>query len=477
MSHSTRREFMKQAAAAGLALCAAERVWQQVVCAAEATGRQPNVLFLLADDLGWGDLGCYGSPIGKTPNIDALAAGGLRFTNFYVSSPVCSPTRGAFTTGRYPARLEIHGHFATEEQNKRRGMPQFMDPDVPTVADQFKRAGYVTGHFGKWHLGTITPAEYGFDDFRVNVGGGDSGWPREGSFWQRSSELIANETIRFLEENRDKPFYANVWTFHPHAPLDPSEEQMAPYENWQERRISGKFTTPFEVFYGTVGEMDKQLGRVLDKLDELGLNDNTVVVFSSDNGPEDIHLRESAHSGIGSTGPFRGRKRSLYEGGIRTPFIVRWPGNTPAGAIDESTVLGGVDFLPSMCALAGVPVQAGLTSDIDGEDMSAALLGTPQTRVRPLKWDRRFRVLGDTIHKSPRMAIRDGDWKLLMNPDGSRIELYNLPADPIEVDNVAAQHPEIVERLRATLLEWNATLPESPIEPDAGALDYPWPAR
>lgn len=473
MARTNRRDFIKQIAAGGLGIVAADMLHTRYAQAESSGDGPPNVLFILADDLGWGDLRCYGSTIAKTPRIDRLAEQGLRFTSFYVNGPVCSPTRAGFTTGRFPSCLGIHSHFASAEQNERRGMPQSMDPEAPTVADFFKEAGYTTGHFGKWHMGVVEAKEYGFDEYRVLGGGGPFAWHGEANFYRRSSELIVDEAIRFIEANRDKPFYANVWTMHPHAPLDPSEDHMKPYARFNDKRLTGEFTTPFGVFYGVVTEMDRQIGRLLDKLDELGLTDNTIVVFSSDNGPEDIHLTESAHSGVGHTGPFRGRKRSLYEGGIRTPFIIRWPGKAPAGKVDDSTILSGVDFLPSICRLAGVGIPGDL--ELDGEDMSGSLVGEPKARTRPLMWERRFRVLGDTINKSPMMAVREGRWKLLMNLDRSRLELYDIPNDPMEVDNVAGREPDVVEELSKALLNWHATLPESPIEREAGSNAYAWP--
>lgn len=463
-----RRAFLRSAALTGFAMLAARGR-----ASAAAAQRPPNVVFVLVDDLGWGDLGCYGSTIAKTPNIDQIAAEGLRFSSFYVNSPVCSPSRTGFMTGCFPSELEIHSHFAKPEQNAERGMPQALDPDTITLADCLKSAGYATGHFGKWHLGNIAPSEYGFDAYRVAAGGDIRGWEPSPDFWRCSSEWIMDAALEFIQKHRGEPFYVNIWTIQPHAPLDPSEEQMAPFDRWKDERLTGTFTTPFGVFYGAVAEVDRQVGRLLDQLDALGLADNTILVFSSDNGPEDIHLAESAHSGVGSPGPFRGRKRSLYEGGIRTPFIIRWPGKVPAAGLDETTVLSGVDFLPSICGLLGVaaPDIAGR----DGEDMSSVLLGQPRERTTPLFWERRFRVLGDAINMSPMMAIREGSWKLLMNPDHSRVELYDIPHDPMEVDNVAAQHPEVVERLTAKLLEWHNALPAGPIEPEAGALRMPWP--
>ena len=233
------------------------------------------------------------------------------------------------------------------------------------------------------------------------------------------------------------------------------------------------FKGALQIYYSAVTDADRQLGRLFDKLGELGLADNTIVIFTSDNGPEDIHVGNASHSGVGSAGPFRGRKRSLYEGGVRMPFLVRWPQKIPAGRVDDSTVMSGVDMLPTICALAGV--QSPKDWKLDGVDMSGTLKGSPAHRAKPLMWDFRYGVAGDTLNRSPMLAIRDGDWKLLMNPDRSRVELYDIPHDSSELNNVADRHPDVVGKLSDALLKWFKSLPEGPIEPEAGKADYRWP--
>ncbi len=196
-------------------------------------------------------------------------------------------------------------------------------------------------------------------------------------------------------------------------------------------------------------------------------------MFSSDNGPEDIHIRNASHSAFGSPGPFRGRKRSLYEGGIRVPFIVRWPGRVPAGRVETRSVLSGVDLLPTLLKIAGLPQDDAL--GLDGEDVSDILFGASRPRRKPLFWEWRFAIAGYNINRSPMLAIREGDWKLLLNPDFSRVELYDIPRDPMELNNLADRRPEIVKDLAAKALAWQKTLPLGPIEPTAGKNDYPWP--
>jgi N-acetylgalactosamine-6-sulfatase len=461
---TSRRSFLRYLAAAPAAL--------------RAANRPPNVVFILADDLGWGDLGCYGHRIIKTPNLDRLARQGTLFTQFYVNGPVCSPSRTAFMTGRFPARLGIHSAIGGEDKQDDRGQEGFLDARVPTVTRNLKAAGYVTAHFGKWHLGAGSNAprvgDYGIDVHKTINGNGPS-WDRQEQrdpyFRARSSRLIVDESIRFIEQNRDKPFYVNVWSLVPHATLNPTDEQMQPYERLSPAGVPHK--SPAQIYSASVTDLDQQIGRLLAKLDELGLADNTLVLFSSDNGPEDIHIRNASHSGIGSNGPFRGQKRSLYEGGIRLPFIARWPGHIPANRVENDAVVSAVDLLPTACKLAAVtPPEA---DRLDGEAVDDVLFGKSRGRSKPIMWEWRYNIQGHTLNKSPMLAIREGNWKLLLNPDRSRVELYDIPRDPSELNNLADRKPEIVKPLAEKALAWQKTLPGDKVFPEAGRNDYPWP--
>jgi N-acetylgalactosamine-6-sulfatase len=437
---------------------------------------RPNFLFILCDDLGWGDLPCYGhrgyrAHGGwmvrgdlKMPATDRLAREGTRFTQFYVASAVCSPSRAAFLTGQFPGRLGIHDYFATPELNAKRGVRDSLDPATPAITRLLRDAGYITAHFGKWHLssgpGAPQPAQYGIDHYDPCLA------PRERV---TSSERIAGEVIRCVEQNRTRPFYINAWLYDPHSPLTPTDEMMAPYRElstqWPSQRSA------FEIYYGVLTYMDRQIGRILEALDRTGTAENTVVVFTSDNGPESGLIPFVSHYGAAATaGPFRGLKRSLYEGGIRTPFMVRWPGHVPAGRVDRASVLAGVDWLPTLCRLAGVNTPA-----VDGEDVSAALYGRPWTRTQALLWENRYPVYGHVLDMSPMLAIRQAQWKLLMNPDRSRVELYDIPRDSAEMNNLAARQPALVERLSSRLRRWQSTLPKGPVDPGAGRNDWPWP--
>lgn len=435
---------------------------------------QPNVVFILADDWGWGDLGCYGNARLRTPNLDRLASQGALFTDFYQCGSVCSPSRAALMTGRFPARWSIHGHFARPQDNANRGMPNWLDPKATTLPGLLKQNGYVTHHVGKWHLGSgpgaPSPDQYGFTSWKmgsagpspdaVHSGGGDR---------SQSTTRIVDDAIRFIEANRDRPFYVQAWLNDTHAILNPSDEQLSRYARLAPKRL--RFSNPFQVYQAVATDADAQLGRLFKRLEELGLTERTFVIFTSDNGPEAMEVTNASHSGVGSPGPFRGRKRSLYEGGIRLPFIVRGPG-VPAGRVSNAIVMGA-DMLPTIASLTGTRVPDGL--ELDGEDRAPVLLGGNARRTKPPMWERRFGIIGHVLNHSPTLAIREGRWKLLMNPDRSRVELYDLSADPSETDNLAPAHPDIVAGLADRLLAWHKALPPGPSDPGAGSNAYPWP--
>lgn len=440
-------------------------------------GDRPNIVFILADDLGWGDLSCYGNRQFRTPNLDRLAAEGTLFTQYYQAGSVCSPTRASLMTGKYPAELRIHGHLATPEQNAGRDMPNYLDPAIPTLPRLLRQAGYKTIHVGKWHLGrpegtSASLSPYGFDAAR---------WidcREEGrDLWSlaerpRASRELIDAAIAEIESHQSEPFYCQIWLNDPHASLAPSEEQMTPYR----RRTPEGFTSPFMVYAATVVEMDRQVGRLLERLKELGLEDRTIVIFSSDNGPEDIDIGNAAWSAYGSAGPLRGRKRSLYEGGIRVPLIVRGP-NIPAGRVDDRSVICSVDFLPTICELAGGEIPPEIREGVRGQSMAAAWYGEETPRSQPLFWEWRFRIFNHIWNRSPMLAVREENWKLLLNPDRSRVELYDIPRDPSEHNNLADRYPEVVARLAEKAIAWQKTLPPGIVEASAGKNDYPWPGR
>ena len=422
---------------------------------------RPNIVFIFADDWGWGDLSCHGHSWLKTPNLDRLASEGTDFRQFNVLNPVCSPSRTAVMTGHYPARYCIHQHFAAPEQNHQRGMPDWLDPNAPTLPRFLKQASYRTAHFGKWHLtnretrGAPTPDRYGYDEAQVFNGGAD--WP--------SADLHATaaNTAAFIRANKAKPFFINVWLHESHTPHVPTAESMAKWKHLDEQK---------QVYSAVITDGDNDVGTILDALKEVGVEGNTIVMFSSDNGPESTGKKPVANKfdpdakvtgydtyySIGDTGGMRGRKRSLFEGGVRVPFIVRWPSHTPAGARNDMTALTAVDLLPTLCAAAGVKLPADFHGD--GENLLAALNGESTTRTRPIFWE----WLGNKTEPDwwPRLAVRDGDWKLAMTDDAQRVELHRLTDDRAEDTDMAKDHPEIVARLSKLALAWKSTLPEKP---------------
>ncbi|MHC4220335.1 MAG: sulfatase family protein, partial [Planctomycetota bacterium] len=461
-----------------------------------ATDR-PNIVFILADDLGGGDLGCFGNDAIRTPSLDRLAREGTRFTQFYVPAPVCSPTRAGIMTGRFPSELAIHNAISGNPRaNEERGNVNWLDPLEPTITGMLRSAGYAVGHFGKWHLGAVdgapTPGAYGIDDhLTVNSTGPQLPQRQPGNSYFRANSTahMVDEVIRFVEENRNVPFFVNVWTLIPHAKLNPTDEQLAVYENLAPPGVP--FVGAWQVYYASITAMDAEIGRLVARIDELGLGENTLIIFTSDNGPAHMYARATCHSGVGSSGPFRGRKTSLYEGGVRMPLIVRWPGRVAENEVDNSSVIAGVDFLPTFCALAGIdppysgfglpdpdhlPIDVLPAPPLDGEDVSETLLGSPRARRKSIMWEWRFGPASlEAVDRSPMLAIRSGPWKLLLNPDGSRAELYDVVTDPMEVDNLANVETEIVAQLSAELLAWQATLPAGPVADNAGSNEYPWP--
>jgi N-acetylgalactosamine-6-sulfatase len=424
------------------------------------TSKKPNIIFIFCDDLGWGDLGCYGNTTVKTPHLDRLAEEGLRLTQFYVNSPVCSPSRSAFMTGRFSAETGIHYAIGTPDNNARYNSAEWLDPDYFTVPDLMKQAGYVTGHFGKWHLGwkgakedAPPPQQYGLDE---SVASHNTGKHLKGMTNANKANVITDETIKFIQKHKDKPFYINLWHMDPHAILDPTDEMLEEYKHLRptEKEAKEKYAGIMAVYYAIVTNIDKNVGRLMDELKKQGVYDNTLIIFSSDNGPSPPWSRNTAHSGAGLTGPYRGCKGSLYEGGIRMPFIAWWPGKIPAGAIDRTSVVSTIDLMPSFARLLGQHVKQEIRSEWDGEDRLDVLYGKASKRTKALYWEYRFGSWGRHFQKSPRFAMRDGDWKLLMNPDGSRVELYNLANESNETANVAEYEGNRVEAMKTQLLTW-----------------------
>lgn len=443
-----------------------------------STHPKPNIIFILADDLGWGDLASYGSLIARTPNLDRMAEQGVLFEQFYQNASLCSPARAALMGGQFPARNGIH-YWMARGHNAHYGMPAVLDPKLPTLPRLLQAAGYRTAHIGKWHLGeeaSAPVAAYGYDEVdHIIQGIGPKGDLRYNDPHQTAA--FVDRTIEFARTAREqgKQFFVNLWLRDVHGPLDPTEDQLDRYRDFGTRAAAGNNHTAVQIFYAAVTEMDAQIGRLMQWIDaQPGLAENTLLVFTGDNGPEDIYIKGAGHQAAGLPGPFRGRKRSLYEGGVRLPLIMRWTGRIAPGTVDRKSVVAAVDFLPTLCALAGQPLPSGYTPD--GEDFSPSLLaGAAFNRSKPLFWEYRFDGVGQIINRSPMLAVREREWKLLFNPDGSRVELYDIPRQPSELHSVADKHPEVVARLKRMALAWQGTLPPGPVSTMAGSAEYPGP--
>jgi len=447
--------------------------------------QKPNIILIFADDLGWAELPQYGyqkivAPAGfqifgdiKMPNIDRLTKEGTLFTNFYVAAPTCTPSRAGLVTGLCPSRTKMHAPIVKNlEFNAERGIPNHLDYNLPTVMKSLKNNGYKVGHFGKWHLGVTKDSsapfieKYGIDEYSACLIGSNP--------YEQSTKAIIDHSIDFIQKNKEKPFYINAWLYEPHAPLFPSQEDIELYSNMD--RAEGNYRDAMLIWYSVLTRMDRHIGRLLTALDELNLAENTIVIFTSDNGPESSAMPHTAKYGsvtAVAAGPFRGIKRSLYEGGIREPFIVRWPGKVPENSIDDESIIGAVDLFPTFCALSNSDIPNG----IDGEDVSEIFNGKTYSRKHPLTWEIRFPVYGRVNDMSPRLALRDKEWKFLMNPSMNRVELYNVAEDPGEVDNLAKENPALTEEFTKYLLDWHETLPEGPVHKDAGEKVYNWPSK
>ena len=449
--------------------------------AADTVSPKPNFIVILADDLGWSDLSCFGNEAIQTPHLDRLAAEGTMFTNFYVAAPLCSPSRCALTTGQYPYRWRISSYLDSRQHNEQRGMAQWLDPQAPTLARFLQNAGYATGHFGKWHLGgqrnvgeapLIT--EYGFDESLTNFEGlgprvlpllnafdgtepkphamGSGNLGRGEITWldrNLVTKAFVDKTLEFIKkaEQEGKPFYVNLWPDDPHSPFYPAKELRGD----ESKRAR---------YHGVVIEMDRQLAVLFDYIRESKtLRENTLIVFMSDNGFEE---------GAGSSGALRGSKTRIYDGGIRSPLIVWGDGlltEEAKGSRNETAVFQAFDFVPSILKMAGVAVPADTV--FDGEDFSSVILGktTTQERKAPLFWRRPPDWSGPQNNPLPDLAMRDGNWKFLVQFDGSRPQLYDFSKDVSESNNLAGQQPELVEKYTKMLLDWNKQFPK-----DAGEL-------
>ncbi len=480
MGKQTRREFLTSTSLAAVS-AGAFSLLQSCISMNQPTSvkKQPNIIFILADDLGYGDLGCYGQKKIKTPNLDRMAAEGMRFTQHYAGSTVCAPSRCALMTGLHTGHAFVRGNYLLDHDLFEGDLP--IPLDSVTVAKVLKEADYATGIVGKWGLGGRgtrgVPNKQGFDYFfgyldqiRAHSYYPNYLWRKEekvdlkenhkGQRGTYSHDLITKEALQFVERNKQGPFFLYLAYTIPHAELAVPEDSLEQYKGkFPEKPFEGgnynAQKTPRATYAGMVSRMDRDIGRLFAKLKELRIDENTVVFFSSDNGPH-------KEGGIGpdffnSVGPLRGLKRDLYEGGIRVPMLAHWPGKIkPGSASDHVSTFW--DFLPTACELVGLKPLG----EIDGISYLPTLLGKKQKQHKFLYWEfSRYNWNWKSGQKRPprnwleSQAVRLGDWKgirlnIYENPDGP-IELYNLKNDIGEKHNVAEHHPKIVAKIEKYL--------------------------
>jgi arylsulfatase A-like enzyme len=419
---------------------------------------RPNFVFILIDDMGWKDLECYGGAFYETPNIDMLAAQGMRFTNAYAAAPVCSPTRASILTGKYPARLHLTD-FLTGRADRpsqkllRPRALQYLPLEEVTIARALKPSGYVSACIGKWHLGgkPYYPEKHGFD---VNIGGTDTGSPPGGHFHFRTPTLVARddedyltdrlteEAEKFIEQNKEKPFFLYLSHYAVHIPLQAKKALVAKYEA-KAKSLPGQHNS---IYAAMVESVDESVGRIVKKLEDLHLVERTVVFFMSDNGG--LSAKEGPNTPATSNVPLREGKGFLYEGGIREPMIIKWPGATTPGSVCHLPV-SSVDFYPTILAMAGVKEDA--RQALDGLSLVHLLKQSGEWKRDALYWHYpHYSNQGGR----PSGAIRQGNFKLIEFFEDSQLELYNLSEDIGEQTDLAAHEPEKAKQLHTLLVAW-----------------------
>jgi arylsulfatase A len=433
--------------------------------------QKPNILFIMADDLGWMDLACQGNKLVETPHLDRLAKQGMRFTSAYAAAPVCSPTRCAVLTGQAPARIGLTTHlpgmfFPKDNRPQPAKLTKQLGTEYVTIAERLKEAGYANAFLGKWHIAPsvarggrvakeLSPTGQGFD---VNIGGTSYGGPPSFFSPYRNAEIedgpkgeylpdrLVDESIKFIRANKSKPWMTHLWFYTVHWPMQAPEPLLKKYAN---RKGPGLNDTR----YGAMIEaMDLAIGRLLKALDDMGQSDNTLVIFTSDNG---------GFAGVSDCRPLRESKGYLYEGGIRVPMIVRWPGEVKPDTLCDTPVIS-MDFYPTFLEVAGL--NSG-KQPIDGESLVQLFKQGGELKRKAIY----FHYPNYAWHMGNRLGsvIREGDWKLIRNYDDNSLELYNLSKDLSEKRNVAQQQPKLAARLNLQLGKWlketNAPMPRPPL--------------
>ncbi|MBC18729.1 MAG: N-acetylgalactosamine-6-sulfatase [Planctomycetaceae bacterium] len=418
----------------------------QANAAEKQSDRRPNFVIFLTDDQGWGDLGCYGHPRIKSPNLDRFADEGMRFTQCYAACAVCSPSRSAILTGRTPYRNGVWRWIPE-------GSEYHLRQSETSVASLLREQGYATCHVGKWHLNgkfnsrdQPQPDDHGYDWWlatqnnarpnHINPTNYVRNRQATGKLEGPSAVVAVEEAIHWLkqEKKEDKPFFLTVWTHEPHQPIESAERFMKPYKDLEDAGL--------RQHHGNITQLDHAFGLLINAIDELGESDNTLVIFTSDNGPEGSGTRPGSRT-RGSTGGLRGRKRHTHEGGIRVPGILRWPGHIKPGSVCNTPIIGS-DFFPTICQIVGIPLPENRV--IDGTSIVPLFSGEAIDRQQPLYWRN---------HLAPeqyKVGLRQGDWKIIGSDDLKTFELYNLKEDPQETTNLAAKFPERFATMRAQLI-------------------------
>jgi arylsulfatase A len=416
-----------------------------VAAAAAPADRKQNIILILADDLGWADLGCYGNVFNETPNIDRLARQGVRFTQFY-AGPVCSPTRANIQSGQNQARLgitvHIPGHWRPFAKLVEPPVALNLPLEIETFAERLGSAGYQTGYFGKWHLGDagFGPSEQGWKTAIETQGNVVPARVAPGNSPARTAQFLTEKAVAFLEANQDKPFLLQVSHFAVHIPLSTTPELLKKY---QAKQPMPNYPSRPE-YAGLLEELDQSVGQIVSAVDRLGLADRTLIAFLSDNGG--LH-REQGGTVTTSNAPLRSEKGTLYEGGIRVPCIVRYPGTAAAGK--ESAAVGSsTDLYPTFLAVANVAPAK--TQVLDGTSLLPVLRKPDATLER----DALYWHLPHYHHSTPASAIRQGDWKLLEFFEDGALELYNLRDDLGETNNLAAKFPDRAKAMHTALKTW-----------------------
>ena len=436
----------------------------------------PNFIFFLVDDLGWSDVGCYGSDYYETPNIDRLAKEGMKFTDAYATCCVCSPTRASILTGKYPGRLHITMAIPIDGWQRLGGKTLFKGADyvknMPleeiTIAEALKEAGYATASMGKWHVAWDKEYNAEYQGFDLNVGGLGMGYPGEyfypyhgkwrmapGHPWVEWNTLpdgepgeyltdrLTTEAIKFIEENQEQPFFLYLSHYAVHTPIQAKDSLIRKYMEKPADSLRGHIHPKYAAMIESV---DQSMGSLLSKLEDLGLEDNTIILFFSDNGG---HLKSTRNY------PFRGSKANFYEGGIRVPLIIKWPGVTKAGSVSGHPVISN-DFYPTMLEMAGLELMP--EQHLDGMSLNPLLKGAASIDRDALYWH-------SPHYSSMCDVVRYHDWKLIESLEDGSVELYDLKSDSLEQHDLANANPGKVQELKSMLADWrqhvNAQMPES----------------